>query len=105
MPIDRRRFAKHLAAGAIAVAPASAARAGEPANEAKSEPQPAKAEPAELVLELVKQLYPRNLDDEKLGQIRAQIEQQMARSTVLGAFPLTNADEPAPVFAAWRADG
>ncbi|HEV3022609.1 MAG TPA: hypothetical protein VGX76_09075 [Pirellulales bacterium] len=108
MPVDRRTFAKYLAAGAIAVAPAAALRADEPANEAKPDPPPTKADPqapADLVLALVKQQYPKNLDDAKLAQIRGQIEHQMSRSRVLSSFPLTNADEPAPVFAAWRMEG
>ncbi|HEV3006566.1 MAG TPA: hypothetical protein VGX78_19000 [Pirellulales bacterium] len=108
MPLDRRTFAKRLAVGAMAAAPAVALRADEPANDAKREPPATTANertPEDLVLALVKRQYPKNLDDAKLAQIRGQIEHQMSRSRVLGSFPLTNADEPAPVFAAWRMEG
>jgi hypothetical protein len=108
MPVNRRTFAKRLAAGAIAAAPAAALKADEPGNDDK--PRPAGAElnslaPADRLLDLVKQIYPENLDEAKVAQIRAQIEHHMSRSKVLSAFPLTNADEPAPIFAAWRSEG
>ncbi|HUY34183.1 MAG TPA: hypothetical protein VMV69_15655 [Pirellulales bacterium] len=105
MPVNRRTFAKHLATGVIAAAPAGALKAGDP--DAGDKPEtPAKPtripSPAELLLELIKRLYPKNLDEAKLAQIRGQVEHHMSRSKVLSAFPLTNADEPAPIFAAWR---
>jgi hypothetical protein len=59
-------------------------------------------EPEDLLLELIKREYPKNLEDEHLAHIRRELEQQQSRSRVLSAFPLTNADEPAPVFRAWR---
>ena len=107
MSVNRRTFAKHLAAGAIASAPAAALSAGEPVDDNKPEPTgagPNPPAPADLLLELIKRHYPTNLDDAKLAQIRGQIEHHMARSKVLSTFPLTNADEPAPVFTAWRAE-
>jgi len=108
MPVNRRTFTKHLVTGAIAAVPAAALKADDPAND--DNPEPPRGEPiptaqADFVLELVKRLYPKNLDEAKLAQIRGQIEHNMSRSRVLSAFPLTNADEPAPVFAAWRSEG
>jgi hypothetical protein len=113
MPINRRTFTKQVVTGVIATAPVASLKAGAgengaPANDDKPEPARDEAKPpapADLVRELVKRLYPENLDEAKLSQIHGQIEHHMSRSRVLGAFPLTNADEPAPVFAAWRAEG
>jgi hypothetical protein len=108
MPPTRRAFAKQLALGALATVPATALRADFIADvDAPESTSPAAVptNPAQLVVELVKQLDSKHLDDETLGQIRGHVEQNLSRSRVLGAFALTNADEPAPVFSAWRAEG
>src|SRR5262245_51406599 len=100
IPIDRRRFGTTLAAGAMTAAPlAVQAAAGEPAPAA---PAAAAADSAGLVLQRVAQEYPDRLEPEHLEQIRRQIERHQAVSKVLSGFPLTNADEPATVFAAYR---
>jgi len=108
MQVSRRTFTQHLiTTSAIAAAPAAVLKADDPPNDDKPGPPGADAKstaPVDLVLELVKRFYPKNLDEAKLGQIRGQIEHHMSRSRVLSAIPLTNADEPATVFAAWRAD-
>ncbi len=108
MPINRRAFTKHVLTGVIATAPVASLKADDPANDEKPEPPRGEAKPpapADLVLELVNRLYPENLDEAKLALVHGQIEHHMSRSRVLSAFPLTNADEPAPVFAAWRSEG
>jgi hypothetical protein len=117
--LTRRVFARRFATGCIAAGPLASA-----AKEVLSEPAPAtpstkapedavavskaidakEVEPEDLILELVKREYPKNLNEQHLTHIRREIEQQQARSRVLSAFPLTNADEPAPVFRAYRKD-
>lgn len=100
--INRRRFAASLAAGALAAAPAAAAQ-GAAAADAKD--PPAAIDPVALVLDRVKQQYPDRLEAEHLEQIRQQIERHQAISQVLSQFPLTNADEPASTFRAYRREG
>jgi hypothetical protein len=83
----------------------------EPKPEPKPKPDPlaeAEMEPPEsedLLLELVKLHYPRNLEPAHLKAIRIEIQRQLARSQVLSSFPLQNSDEPASVFSAYRGPG
>jgi hypothetical protein len=106
-PIHRRAFAKFLVAGAAA---GGLAAVGE--SSAPSEPEPPRAEEeppqppteAELLLQLIQLKYPHHLDEQRLAEIRAQLEQQQSRGRTLGGFPLTNADGPAASFSAFRAE-
>lgn len=104
--IARRTFIGHAASGlgasAVAAAGAVAAADEKPAVSAADF---SAAKPADLLLALVKQLDPERLDDELLAQLRLDLESNLRRSALLSQFPLTNADEPAPVFNAWRAEG
>ena len=95
--VDRRQFARCLTAGVLGSLPAAAAAAEE-----KPDEQPKLAAPAELILDLVKQRYPQRLEEEHLALIRRDIESALNRSRLLSSFPLTNADEPAFVFSAYR---
>lgn len=95
--LTRRRFARSVAAAAAGAMPLAAA-----AQQPAPAPLP---RPADLALQLVVTQYPDGLQPQHLAEIRAEIERQRARSRQLLAVPLTNADEPAPVFAAWRAQG
>lgn len=100
----RREFARRLtlaAAGTIPLAGASAAIMAAD-NDEQAEKKP--ASPAELLLDLVKQKYPEHLEEEQLALIRKDIESILSRSKALSSFPLVNADEPAFVFSAYRAD-
>jgi len=101
--VNRRAFAKQLAAGSLAAAPLAIAVSETIANE----PRPADkaVAPAELALRLIQQLYPHALDDAQRDEIQKQIADDQRRSKILSGFPLTNADEPAPTFAAWRGEG
>lgn len=105
--LDRRGFARRLAATSLAAAPlalgVSPVRADE-AEKTKSSSAGAAQTPAALTLELIRRLYPHDFDDAQLAEIRRQIEEDQARSKVLSEFALANADEPAPIFAAWRAE-
>lgn len=100
----RREFARRLtfaAAGAIPLAGSAAIVAAEPDEPADKKT----AKPAELLLELVKQSYPKHLEEEQLALIRKDLDGIVARSKALSSFPLVNADEPAFVFAAFRGEG
>jgi hypothetical protein len=101
--VDRRTFAKQLAAGSLAAGPLAIVAAGAAADE----PQPADKSPSpeELALKLIEQLYPQAFDETQLAEIQKQIAEDQRRSKTLSSFPLANADEPAPVFAAWRSEG
>lgn len=97
-PINRRTFARTVAAAAtpLAAFPTAAAADDQPQESARPDP-------ADLVLALVQEHYPHGLEPEQLARIRRHIQRQQARSAALSGFPLTNADEPAPVYFAFRA--
>ena len=115
--LDRRSFGRRLAGTAIttavtaglATSAAPRAAAEDKASEENEAPAEAKAPealidqpPAELLLALVRQKYPHPLTEEQADAIRSQLAWYWQRSAVLSSFPLTNADEPAPIFAAYR---
>jgi hypothetical protein len=102
--LNRREFARRFAAGAaipfIAGATGDAAEAAQKPDDAKP------PSPVERMLELIRQQYPDpRLDEVGIAEIREELEAQVARSTRLSTFPLTNADEPGFVFRAFRAEG
>lgn len=99
--IDRRHFAAHLT-GAAAALTGAVVMADEPGKATAT--ALAEITAAELLLELVKRIDPERLKSEHLDLVRADLEANLQRSARLSAFPLTNADEPAPVFAAWRSE-
>lgn len=101
--IDRRHFTAHLAGGGAAALTGPLAAADEPKQVATADL--AEMEPADLLLELIRRIDPGRLQREHLDQLRADLAVNLQRSSRLSAFPLTNADEPAPVFAAWRSEG
>lgn len=106
--VNRRTFAKQIAAGSLAAGPlviAAPLVAEEPAKKATSPAAERPAAPPELVLQLLAKTYPHPLDDGQRAEVLRQIEEDQARSKILSSFALTNADEPAPVFAAWRSEG
>jgi hypothetical protein len=100
--IDRRNFAARLT-GVVAALGGPLAVADEP-KVAETSDLTAVA-PMELLLELIKRIDPERLKAEHLELLRADLAGNHERSARLSAFPLTNADEPAPVFAAWRSEG
>lgn len=110
--VDRREFAKQaakrIAAGSLAAGPLAIAAplvADEP-QKPEAPPSPEQTpSPAELVLQWLAQLYPHPLDEAQRAELVKQIAEDLARSKILSGFPLVNADEPAPVFAAWRSEG
>lgn len=121
--LPRREFGRCLAGGVACALPLAAAggdsqpqRAAAEPPEAGSAPGSAKHEeaegqpaapaalsPEEHYLALVQALYPdERLGENELQEVRRQIQAMLGRSRVLAAFPLTNADEPAVSFAAFR---
>lgn len=101
--ISRRTFAAHLASGAAAMTCTVVA-----ANEtlaSSSDADIGSAKPVELWLALVKQIDPERLKSEHLEHLRDDLELNLVRSALLSRFALSNGDEPAPIFAAWRAEG
>lgn len=112
--IDRRRF--HRALGGMAAAPlaiglANSSLAAE--SDATSQtPKPAevssdvaKLDDVQLYLALIARFDADHLTAEHLAALRDEVAANLTTSRTLSAYPLTNADEPAPVFAAWRAEG
>jgi len=68
-----------------------------------SEPDAVRAE-VEAMLALVRERYGPRLDAEQLAGVRTAIEGIVQAARALRAVRLTNADEPAQPFAAYRAD-
>lgn len=111
--VNRREFAKRLAAGA-AVAPLAGCLSQDAVAGKQQEPQqpeqpkpPADQQipPERLLLEVVRKRYPdKRLTLDVLASIQNDIRGDLARSKVLSSFPLNNWDEPRFVFAAYRND-
>jgi hypothetical protein len=117
--LNRRQFGKHaagataagslalLATGLVPPNPQSVSSAlAEDHPPAIAEPIPPSPIPVEiLLLEVVRQLNPdRKLTHEYLEEVRRDIANELRRAKVLRAFPLQNANEPAAMFAAYRAE-
>lgn len=106
--VDRREFTKTLALGASLV-PGLTWKEALPAEKSEKADAPPAEEPrslADLVLEQLGRRHPDDrLTEAVLGNIRSDIEDDLARSRTLRRFPLKNGDEPAFVFAAYRSDG
>lgn len=108
--LNRRQFARTVALGAVAATvPADASKKDRNAVEADKprdrEAAEAPKQPDDLALEIIKQRYPdRRLTGRVLDAIRADIHGDQLRSKALKTVPLTNGDEPAFVFAAYRAN-
>jgi hypothetical protein len=100
--IDRRSFAARVT-GAAAALTGTLAVADEPKTAQTSDLTAVAS--TELLLELIKRIDPERLQREHLDLLRDDLAANLQRSARLSAFPLTNADEPAPVFAAWRSEG
>jgi hypothetical protein len=58
----------------------------------------------DTMLELVRERYGSRLDADQLAGVRTSIEAIVQASRALRAVRLTNADEPAQPFAAYRAE-
>jgi len=114
-PLNRRNFARSLAATAAATAATTATTLDTNADDAdtgkktplptnKPKPDPEPPPPAVLLLETVRQLYPHKQLDSKdvLQGIYSEFQSDLARSRRLSQFPLKNSDEPGFLFAAFQ---
>lgn len=125
LPVSRRDFQKSVALGGAAatVAAAGIAAAGatgkqqaaavdrppvqaeKPTDTAAPAEEPRELRIEEHLLEAVLIRYPaEQLTPEIQQSILSELRTDLYRSVVLSSFPLENAHEPAPVFAAWRSD-
>ena len=105
--VNRRDFARTIAAATAATAatslePASADDKPKKPSKPKAPPEP--PPPAALLLETIRQRYPdKQLDDQEVLQgIYSELRGDLARSRRLSSFPLKNSDEPGFIFSAFR---
>jgi hypothetical protein len=116
--LNRRQFGKRAAgataAGSLALlgtglvsqsASSLPAALGDDHPPAIAEPIPPSPLPLELLLlEVVRQLNPdRNLTHQYLSEIRRDIANELRKAKAIRKVPLQNANEPAALFAAYRA--
>ena len=111
-PVNRRDFARTLAAATAATAATALETHAQDKKPKKTDqkpgekPQPEPPPPAALLLETIRQRYPdARLDKQDVLQgIYNELRGDLARSRRLSSFPLENADEPGFLFAALRID-
>jgi len=111
-PVNRRDFARTLAAATAATAATALETHAQDKKPKKTgekpgeKPQPEPPPPAALLLETLRQRYPdARLDKQDVLQgIYNELRGDLARSRRLSSFPLENADEPGFLFAALRID-
>lgn len=112
--LSRRAFARFMTLGAVAV-PGLVTSGAAQETPAADQPGPglkpgkAASEESPSELESLAGLILRRYGDDRLDEkavtgILRDIQGDLVRGRVLSRFPLTNADEPAFTFAAWRAD-
>jgi len=116
--LSRRAFSRCVTLGAVAIP--GLARPGAAQDSEKSQPRvsdqtPGKDTPEKPALQppseseyltgLILHRYgDERLDTQAVTGILRDIQGDIARGLTLSRFPLTNADEPAFTFEAWRAD-
>ncbi|MEX0702023.1 MAG: hypothetical protein WD069_08000 [Planctomycetales bacterium] len=114
--LDRREFARRIAAGlagmpliaesATAQQPPPASPPREPARDGDRERRADPPDEAKLLLAVVRRRYAdERLDGAVLAGIEGELRQHLRQGELLARAGLTNSDEPAFVFAAYRADG
>ena len=84
----------------------SGQQAGADAGAAPAQPdlgQPSQPVTADALLQLIQQTY-RPLDSAEQERVRTAIGAMQQAAAAMYAYPLTNADEPAPIFMAYRSD-
>jgi hypothetical protein len=112
--LNRRQFGKRAAvttaAGSLSLLGTAIVAEG---NAAVGDPPPAIAEPIPpqpipvdlLLLEVLRQMHPdRKLTHHDLREIRRDIAHELRRAEAIRAVPLSNANEPAAMFAAYRGE-
>jgi hypothetical protein len=104
--ISRRDFSRGVvltaATAALPLAAAAHASGAAPGQEAK--PEALKLSPeAESQVQALMSKYGNRLTDEQKADVRRLIGQAQKTSETMRAYPLSNADEPATIFRAYRA--
>ncbi len=108
--LDRRSFARKMAVGALTGAalttlPQTAESQQPPAETPPPQEPPApQLDAADHLLAALSQQQKLPEAPEQRAAILGDLRYIVQRSQLLAAYPLTNADEPAPLFSAWRAD-
>jgi hypothetical protein len=112
--LNRRQFGKRAGATALGslalLGPGrdlpSQSALGEEHQPAIAEPIPPAPVPVEiLLLEVVRKLNPdRKLTHQYLHEVRRDIANELRKAKAIRQVPLTNANEPAAMFAAYRAE-
>lgn len=99
--LPRREFARVVAAGASGFALGTQAPTTSQAQDPPKPPTP--PSPAALILaQIVADCPSEHWNDETLAGLMGDVRGDIARGKTLRAVPLTNADEPGPLFAAYR---
>ena len=109
LSVTRRDFAKKLATGSVLAGAATVGslNVAEGQEEQKQPPKELPKQPrtpVDAVAEWVQLAYPQKLEAQHMELIRDDIEVHLLRSVILSNFPLSNADEPGTLFAAYRSD-
>lgn len=102
--VNRREFTRRLAMGAVAAGTPFAASAAEDRSETKPQVTPPPPDEVLLTLQTIAARFPdERLTEPVLAAIGGDVQYNLLLSAQLSRFPLKTADEPAPIFAAWRA--
>lgn len=100
VPLPRREFARTLAAGVsgYALGTTGAVAAQEPEKPPVAVPPPE----ALILTQIVADCPCEHWNEDTLASVLGDIRGDLARGKTLRSVPLTNADEPGPLFAAYR---
>uniref|UniRef100_A0A7C2JZB2 Uncharacterized protein n=1 Tax=Schlesneria paludicola TaxID=360056 RepID=A0A7C2JZB2_9PLAN len=102
-PLPRREFARALAVGVSGCALGLAGHPNAVAQEPPAE-KPKLPTVPELILTQIVVDYPgEHWNEDTLGSVLGDVRADLARGRLLKSVPLTNGDEPGPIFAAYRA--
>jgi hypothetical protein len=101
-PLPRREFARVLAAGVSGCALGLSGSTEAAAQEAEEKPK-LPSVPALILAQIVSECPGDHWTEETLDSVLGDIRGDLSRGRLLKSVPLTNADEPGPIFAAYRA--
>lgn len=100
-PLPRREFARMVASG-IGGLTLGTSTAPVVAQEPPAEPPKPPSVPTLILAQIVTDCPSEHWNDDTLGSLMGDIRGDLARGKSLRSVPLSNADEPGPVFAAYR---
>lgn len=108
--MNRREFGKVVGVGALGLPLVTDAdnlhtESAAAPDRQKVKPTKTPRSDADLLLELLRRDFPdKRLTGPILSEIRGQLAENQRRSWRLSRFPLTNADEPTPMFIPYRGE-